>query len=224
MNGGFGARGVLRDAAAGVMEDRLGGSSFVEHAGAEHFAMRDGASPTRFPNPADPDDEGSSFIGLVLAMSSSLAIGASFIIKKRGLRRAALVGQRAGSGGYGYLKEPLWWAGMGTMIVGECANFAAYAFAPAILVTPLGALSIIVAAVLSHYLLDERLNPFGWLGCLLCVLGSLQIVLHAPEEKFVSGVAELASLASKTALLRVRGFRHRHLHVFSGEDRTGTRR
>jgi drug/metabolite transporter (DMT)-like permease len=199
MNGGFSARGVLRDAAAGVMDDRLGGSSFVEHAGAEHFAMRDGASSSsRFPNPADPDEgSSSSFIGLVLAMSSSLAIGASFIIKKRGLRRAALVGQRAGSGGYGYLKEPLWWAGMCTMIVGECANFAAYAFAPAILVTPLGALSIIVAAVLSHYLLDERLNPFGWLGCLLCVLGSLQIVLHAPEEKFVSGVAELAQLASK---------------------------
>ena len=30
------------------------------------------------------------------------------------------------------------------MIVGEVANFVAYAFAPAILVTPLGALSIIV--------------------------------------------------------------------------------
>lgn len=30
------------------------------------------------------------------------------------------------------------------VIVGEIANFAAYAFAPAILVTPLGALSIIV--------------------------------------------------------------------------------
>ena len=29
------------------------------------------------------------------------------------------------------------------MIVGEIANFAAYAFAPALLVTPLGALSII---------------------------------------------------------------------------------
>ena len=34
-----------------------------------------------------------------------------------------------------------------TMIVGEVANFAAYAFAPAILVTPLGALSIIVRLV-----------------------------------------------------------------------------
>lgn len=29
------------------------------------------------------------------------------------------------------------------VVVGEIANFAAYAFAPAILVTPLGALSII---------------------------------------------------------------------------------
>ena len=102
MNDGFGAHGVLRDAAAGAMEDRLGASAFVEHAGAEHFAMRDGAS-RGFTNPADPDDEGSKFIGLALEMSSSLAIGASFIIKKRGLRRAALVGQRAGSGGYGYL-------------------------------------------------------------------------------------------------------------------------
>ena len=55
-----------------------------------------------------------------------------------------------GIGGYSYLVEPLWWAGMITMIVGEVANFAAYAFAPAILVTPLGALSIIVRLASSH--------------------------------------------------------------------------
>lgn len=47
-------------------------------------------------------------------------------------------------GGYSYLAQPLWWAGMISMLVGEVANFSAYAFAPAILVTPLGALSIIV--------------------------------------------------------------------------------
>lgn len=33
---------------------------------------------------------------------------------------------------------------MMAMVLGEAANFAAYAFAPAILVTPLGALSIII--------------------------------------------------------------------------------
>jgi hypothetical protein len=50
----------------------------------------------------------------------------------------------AGAGGFGYLREPIWWAGLLTMVLGEIANFAAYAFAPAILVTPLGALSIII--------------------------------------------------------------------------------
>jgi hypothetical protein len=83
--------------------------------------------------------------GIVLALLSSGFIGASFIIKKKGLRRAAVAsGIRAGVGGYSYLLEPLWWVGMITMIVGEVANFVAYAFAPAVLVTPLGALSIIV--------------------------------------------------------------------------------
>ena len=57
------------------------------------------------------------------------------------------IAENAGSGGYSYLSKPLWWAGMVTMVVGEIANFAAYAFAPAILVTPLGALSIIVRYV-----------------------------------------------------------------------------
>ena len=110
--------------------------------------------------------------GLLLAISSSIFIGSSYVVKKKGLRLAGSSGVRAGensrpphswpdgrtnmteaahsgdvpagSGGYSYVLQPLWWAGMLTMIVGEGANFAAYAFAPAILVTPLGALSIIV--------------------------------------------------------------------------------
>ncbi|KAL0358516.1 UNVERIFIED_CONTAM: putative magnesium transporter NIPA1 [Sesamum angustifolium] len=81
--------------------------------------------------------------GFFLAISSSIFIGSSFIIKKKGLKRAGAAGTRASDGGYSYLKEPWWWAGMITMILGEGLNFAAYAYAPAILVTPLGALSII---------------------------------------------------------------------------------
>lgn len=85
------------------------------------------------------------------------------------------------------------------MIVGEVANFAAYAFAPAILVTPLGALSIIVSAVLAHHLLSEKLHVFGWLGCLLCIVGSIVIVLHSPEEKAVTSVKELWVMAMQPA-------------------------
>ncbi|XP_025032745.1 magnesium transporter NIPA2-like isoform X2 [Python bivittatus] len=53
------------------------------------------------------------YIGLVLAMSSSLFIGGSFILKKKGLLRLARKGSmRAGQGGHAYLKEWLWWAGL----------------------------------------------------------------------------------------------------------------
>ena len=38
-------------------------------------------------------------IGLALALSSSLFIGSSFVIKKRGLRRAGASGLRAGAAG-----------------------------------------------------------------------------------------------------------------------------
>ncbi|CAM0874732.1 unnamed protein product [Alopecurus aequalis] len=139
--------------------------------------------------------------GLALAVSSSAFIGASFIVKKMGLRRAADSGVRAGYGGYSYLVEPLWWIGMISMIVGEIANFAAYAFAPAILVTPLGALSIIISAALAHSILQEKLHTFGILGCALCVVGSITIALHAPQERDIDSVKEVWDLATEPAFL-----------------------
>lgn len=87
------------------------------------------------------------------------------------------------------------------MIVGEVANFAAYAFAPAILVTPLGALSIIISAVLAHVLLSEKLHVLGMLGCALCVVGSTIIVMHAPAERPIESVLQVWQLALKPAFI-----------------------
>ncbi|KAM7486088.1 hypothetical protein LguiA_002097 [Lonicera macranthoides] len=139
--------------------------------------------------------------GLVLALSSSIFIGASFIIKKKGLRIARNTGPGAGSGGYSYLLEPWWWAGMIAMIVGEVANFAAYAYAPAILVTPLGALSMIFSAVLAHFILEEKLHIFGVVGCVLCLMGSTAIVLHAPQERKIESVKEVWYLATEPGFI-----------------------
>ncbi|CAI9117590.1 OLC1v1019000C1 [Oldenlandia corymbosa var. corymbosa] len=139
--------------------------------------------------------------GLVLALSSSIFIGSSFIVKKKGLKKAGSTGTRAGSGGYSYLLEPWWWAGMVAMIVGEIANFAAYAFAPAILVTPLGALSIIFSAVLAHFILKEKLHIFGIVGCALCLVGSTTIVIHAPVERDIESVKDVWNLATEPGFL-----------------------
>ncbi|KAK2445122.1 putative magnesium transporter NIPA6 [Trifolium repens] len=143
----------------------------------------------------------SNLIGFILAVFSGAFIGSSFIIKKKGLQRAGLNGTPASVGGYGYLLQPLWWIGMITMIVGEIANFVAYIYAPAVLVTPLGALSIIVSAVLAHFMLGEKLQKMGMLGCLLCIVGSTEIVLHAPQEKSINSVQEIWLLAVQPAFL-----------------------
>ncbi|XP_022910531.1 magnesium transporter NIPA2 [Onthophagus taurus] len=129
------------------------------------------------------------YIGLGLAISSTIFIGTSFIVKKLALLRLAKNGiLRAGSGGFGYLKEWLWWMGFLMMGVGELANFAAYAFAPASLVTPLGALSVLVSAILASKYLNEKLNFLGKVGCLLCILGSTVVVLHSPKEEEVESL------------------------------------
>ncbi|KAG6941252.1 NIPA like domain containing 4, partial [Chelydra serpentina] len=142
------------------------------------------------------------YIGLALAIFSSFLIGSSVILKKKGLLRLVdKGGTRAGDGGHGYLKDWLWWAGLLTMGGGEAANFAAYAFAPATIVTPLGALSVLISAILSSYLLGERLNLLGKLGCMLSIVGSTVMVIHAPEEEEVTTLAEMASKLKEPGFL-----------------------
>nr|KAJ3414944.1 hypothetical protein HK105_001631 [Polyrhizophydium stewartii] len=85
----------------------------------------------------------------------------------------------------------MWWAGTSTMVLGEVANFLAYSFAPAILVTPLGAGSVFVSAVLSSVFLNESLGRDGVIGCVLCVLGSLIVILHSPEEDAIETVDDV---------------------------------
>jgi magnesium transporter len=134
------------------------------------------------------------YIGLGLAIVSTMAIGTSFVITKKGLNDAADKHGFEGDG-FAYLKTPLWWAGISTLVIGEVANFAAYAFAPAILVTPLGALSVLIGAVLGAYFLDEELGTLGRLGCAICLIGSVVIVLHAPPDKEIQTVDEILHYA-----------------------------
>ncbi|CAF1262253.1 unnamed protein product [Rotaria sp. Silwood1] len=133
-------------------------------------------------------------IGVLLALASSLFIGTSFILKKKGLLKLTIYNGaiRAGSGGFGYLREFLWWAGIATMGLGELCNFTAYGFAPASVVTPLGALSVLVSALMAVRFLDEKLNILGKIGCLLTVFGSVIIIIHAPKDSEVNSLFDFS--------------------------------
>ena len=47
----------------------------------------------------------------------------------------------------------------------------------------------------------ERLNAFGVLGCVLCIVGSTTLVLHAPPEQEVGSITEMLALAMRPAFL-----------------------
>ncbi|CAG8506602.1 3288_t:CDS:2, partial [Cetraspora pellucida] len=128
-------------------------------------------------------------VGIILALSSGVFIGTSFVFKKKGLLEAQKSGAIAGQG-HAYLSNGLWWVGMILMIIGEICNFVAYAFTQAILVTPLGALSVVISAVLSSIFLNEKLNYEGKIGCALCIVGATIIVIHAPSTQVANSIDE----------------------------------
>ncbi|KAI9851584.1 MAG: hypothetical protein M1838_003296 [Thelocarpon superellum] len=130
-------------------------------------------------------------IGICLAVGSGLFIGTSFVLKKKGLLAANMKYNEAAGDGYGYLKNVWWWTGMSLMILGEILNFVAYAFTEAILVTPLGALSVVITAMLSSIFLKERLSFVGKVACFLCIVGSVVIVLNAPAESSANTIQEM---------------------------------
>ena len=113
------------------------------------------------------------------------------MLKKTGLLRANKKYNEEAGEGYGYLKNAYWWTGMTLMIVGEICNFVAYAFVDAILVTPLGALSVVVTTILSAIFLKERLSFVGKVGCFNCIIGSVVIVANAPPQSAVSDIERM---------------------------------
>ncbi|CAK7266394.1 hypothetical protein SEPCBS57363_002066 [Sporothrix epigloea] len=130
-------------------------------------------------------------IGIALAVSSGAFIGTSFVLKKVGLLKANEKYNEVAGEGYGYLKNVYWWSGMILMILGEICNFVAYAFTDAILVTPLGALSVVITTILSTIFLKERLSMVGKVACFLCIVGSVVIVMNAPQESSVANIQEM---------------------------------
>ncbi|XP_078078579.1 magnesium transporter NIPA1 isoform X2 [Mustelus asterias] len=93
--------------------------------------------------------------------------------------------------GASYLTELVWWSGTVGLGLAQLGNFLAYNTAPAALVTPLGALGVPFGALLASYLLQEKLNLLGKLGCLLSCAGSIVLLIHAPKTESITSRVQL---------------------------------
>ncbi|XP_007568485.1 magnesium transporter NIPA1 isoform X2 [Poecilia formosa] len=120
-------------------------------------------------------------LGIAIAVISSFINGSTFVLQKKGILRSR-------DKGCSYLTDVVWCSGTLCMIIGQVGNFLAYNLAPAVIVTPLGALGVLFGnvllgcrAVLASWILEERLNVLGKLGCIICCCGSVVLIIHAPK-------------------------------------------
>jgi len=56
-------------------------------------------------------------------------------------------------------------------------------------------ISLIFSAVLASMFLDEQLGRDGKLGCALCIIGSVVVIVHAPKEKEVDSINDMLNYA-----------------------------
>uniref|UniRef100_A0A8C5JWN6 NIPA magnesium transporter 1 n=1 Tax=Junco hyemalis TaxID=40217 RepID=A0A8C5JWN6_JUNHY len=134
-------------------------------------------------------------LGLSVAVVSSLVNGSTFVLQKKGIVRAR-------GRGTSYLTDIVWWSGTIAMALGQIGNFLAYTAVPTVLVTPLGALGVPFGSILASYLLKEKLNILGKLGCLLSCAGSVVLIIHSPKSESVTTQAELEEKLTNPALCR----------------------
>ncbi|KAJ1526474.1 hypothetical protein HK096_011658, partial [Nowakowskiella sp. JEL0078] len=84
-------------------------------------------------------------------------------------------------GEMGYLKVVDWWLGMALMAIGECGNFAAYGFAPAVLVAPLGTVALIANAIVAPIFLKETFRRRDMFGIFFAIAGTVVIVVVSSQ-------------------------------------------
>uniref|UniRef100_A0A8C8RXQ8 NIPA magnesium transporter 1 n=1 Tax=Pelusios castaneus TaxID=367368 RepID=A0A8C8RXQ8_9SAUR len=105
-------------------------------------------------------------LGLSVAVVSSLVNGSTFVLQKKGIVRAR-------GRGTSYLTDIVWWSGTIAILINF--NF----------------LTLCERSILASYLLKEKLNILGKLGCLLSCAGSVVLIIHSPKSESVTTQAEL---------------------------------
>ncbi|KAK7885994.1 hypothetical protein WMY93_025615 [Mugilogobius chulae] len=115
-------------------------------------------------------------LGIIVSICGNVLISVSLNIQKYTHVRQAQRGSKP------YYTSALWWMGVILMGVGELGNFAAYGFAPASLIAPLGCVSVLASAVISVVFLKETIRASDILGGTLAIIGTYLLVTFAPHK------------------------------------------
>jgi len=122
----------------------------------------------------DPDE--SIILGISMAVVGN-------IVTTLGLNLQRYAHSRGDDPRVPYTAKRLWWLGVFCMVLGEFGNFAAYGFAPATLVAPLGAVSVVANAAIATAMLSEEFRTRDVAGTFLVIFGGAGLVYTSPRSE-----------------------------------------
>ncbi|XP_040021513.1 NIPA-like protein 2 isoform X1 [Gasterosteus aculeatus] len=114
-------------------------------------------------------------LGIIISICGNILISISLNIQKYAHVRQSQRDSKP------YYTSAVWWCGVALMGIGELGNFAAYGFAPASLIAPLGSVSVIASAVISVIFLKETVRVSDVVGGSLAITGTYVLVTFAPH-------------------------------------------
>lgn len=111
--------------------------------------------------------------GVSLAIMGNLLISVSLNVQK-------YVHNQVQASGGSFMADKRWWFGLALMIIGEVGNFLAYGMAPAAVVSPLGAVSVVSNAIIATKFLGEPFTTNTFIGVVMAIAGGVLFVSFAP--------------------------------------------
>lgn len=126
--------------------------------------------------------------------SSTTSSAASSVLNMGPTDELPLPNSSRSNTGFAFLRNPTWWIGTFLMAAGEIGNFAAFAYAPASLVAPLGAWSVVLSAILAHVFLHETISNVNLIGITLCVAGAFLIGTSGPDVSAAEAALDAAAV------------------------------
>eukprot|EP00064_Thunnus_orientalis_P007253 superscaffoldBa00000792_g7273 len=132
-------------------------------------------------------------VGIIISICGNVLISVSLNIQKYAHVRQSQRGSKP------YYTSALWWCGVILMGIGELGNFAAYGFAPASLIAPLGCVSVIELCEGSGW---------GWADRQLEALANLLMMVAEPVPKLKLSVIEVVIFCILLYLYKRRNVKH----------------
>merc|ERR1711962_628844 len=134
------------------------------------------------------------WIGIFLSIIGDLLISVAMNVQKYAHNR--LIGTDVS-----YVRSWIWWVGLLLMAGGEVGNFAAYGFAPASLVAPIGTSAVVANAILAFIFLKERIRARDLTGITLGVVGTFFLIKFSQKEESMLSATDIVENLQRIPLI-----------------------